>query len=288
MHQTGTVVFRSLKSFIVTSIAILLFCPVSLMAQDLLVTIRRDTLNCSLGKLKNDRYRLTFVMDEEIIKGFIHKDSILFYKKNAFRGLDDNRLRPWYPLVEMSFDAGGAYQFGKFRIDDDLTDKSEFGARTGLYLGTDLTYYFNKRIGYGLKYNYRSLLGGDIQYQHFGILMAFRFLERKQSHHWFFNFSGGVGWMIQKNAPIQLVLLRPRIEMHARAFSGDVAVGYRFRLSRNVSAHVKASCNIAYPGFVKIMDISKYANPGDKFLEIDGYCHNMNTVNITTGFTFHK
>jgi len=278
----------SFKSVFIIAFSFRLFCPFSMMAQDLLVTTNRDTLNCTMGKLKNDYYPIAFVIEDETIKGFIHKDSILFFKKDVFRDLETNMLRPWYPLVEMTFDAGGAYQFGKFRMDDDLTDKSKFGARTGLYLGTDLTYYFSNRIGYGLKYNYRSLLGGDIQYQHIGILMAFRFLERKQSHHWFFNFSGGVGWMIQKNAPIQLCLLRPRIEMHARSFSGDVAVGYRFRLSRHVSAHVKASCNIAYPGFVKIMDISKYAKPSDQMLLTDGYCHNMNTVNVTAGFTFHK
>jgi hypothetical protein len=118
--------------------------------------------------------------------------------------------------------------------------------------------------------------------------MVLGFLKKNNSNIFFFNFSGGIGWMIQKNAPIQLSLIRPRIEMHAKSFSGDVAFGYRFKLSKHVSAHVKASCNIAYPGFVRIVDVSKYAKPSDEFLLIDGYCHNMNTINITTGFTFHK
>lgn len=276
-----------MKQFLLISV-IALFCSFSTNAQDLLITVKRDTLNCRMGTMKNDQYPITFVIDKEEINALIHKDSVFFFKKNVFRGLEDNRLRPWYPLAEIAFDAGVAYQSGKFRMDDDLTDKSDFGARTGFYLGTDLTYYVSKRVGYGLKYNYRSLLGGDVQYQYVGPIMVFRFPERNKTHHWFFNFSAGMGWMVQKNAPIQLYEIRPRIEMHAHSLSGDIAVGYGFRLSKRVSVQVKASYNIGYPGFVRIEDLSSYAKPSDVPLAIEGYCHNMNTFNFTAGFSFHN
>jgi len=267
---------------------IFLFCSISVSAQDLLITNNRDTLNCKMEKMKNDSYLVTFVMDDEEISGFIHKDSIFFFKKDFFRGMNDNRLRPWYSLVELGFDAGVAYQYGKFRIDDDLTDKSNFGAKTGLYLGTDLTYYISKRIGYGLKYNYRSLLNGDVCYQYVGPLMVFRFPERKKPNHFFFNFSGGLGWMVQSNAPVQHVLLRPRIKMYAKAFTGDIAVGYSFKLSKRVSVRTKVSCNIGYPGFVYIENLENLTTPSEKPLELGYYCHNMNTVQFTAGFSFHK
>jgi len=263
------------------------FCSASVKAQDLLITNKYDTLNCRLEKLRNDHYPITFVVGDEKIKGYIHKDSVVFFKKKVFRGLDDNRFRTWYPTFEIGFDAGVVYQFGKFRIDDDLTNKTDFFARTGLFFGTDLTYYFSNRIGYGLKYNYRSLLDGDIQYHYFGPLMAFRFLERKQSNHFFFNFSGGIGSMVQKNAPIQLILIRPRITMKAHSFSGTIAAGYQFKISDRVSFRLQASCNLGYPGFVKIENLSSYAKPSDVPLAIDDYCHNMNTVNFTAGFAFH-
>jgi len=267
---------------------ILLFCSFSMKAQDLLVTINRDTLNCKMEKLKNDYYPVTFVLGDEKISGLIHKDSILFFKKDVFRGLNNNRLRPWYSLVELGFDAGVAYQYGKFRIDDDLTDKSNFGAKTGLYLGTDLTYYISRQIGYGLKYNYRSLLSGDVCYQYVGPMMAFRFPERKKPNHFFFNFSGGLGWMVQSNAPVQNILARPRIKMRAKALTGDVAVGYSFKLSKWVSVRTKVSCNIGYPGFVYIEDIEKLKKPWEIPFELGYYCHNMNTVQFTVGFSFHK
>ena len=263
-------------------------CLSSAKAQDLLVTIHRDTLNCKMGKMKNDHYPVTFILDGEETRGLIHKDSVLFFKKDVFRGMGIDRLRPWYPFVELGFDAGVAHQFGKFRMDDDLTDKSEFGAKTGFCLGTDLTYYVSQRIGYGLKYNYRSLLGGDIRYQYIGAVVTFRFLEKNKSGHLFFSISGGYGWMVQKNAPVQLFEMRPRIEMQAHSLSADFAVGYGFRLSKQVSVRVKASCNIAYPEFIRIEDLSHYASASDANLAIGDYCQNMNTFNLTAGFSFHK
>ena len=283
------------KSLVFSMFLFLATCFVN--AQDLLVTINRDTLNCKMGKLKNDHYLISFLVEDEKAKseilryeeinGLIHKDSVLFFKKNVFRGMHDNRLRPWYPLVEICFNAGGAYQFGKFHIEDDLTEKSDFGARTGLFLGTDLTYYVSKRVGYGLVYNYRSLLNGDIQYQYVGPMMVFRFLEKNKSNHLFFSISGGLGWMVQKNAPIQYFEIRPLITMKAKSLSGDLAVGYSFRLSNYVSLRLKASCNIGYPVFVRIEDLQSYVTSPIP-LDIGDYCHNMNTINFTAGFSFHK
>ena len=270
------------------SVCLLYFCLFSANAQDLVITTKRDTLNCTLGKLKNDFYPIKFVIEDSVFSGLIHKDSVFFFKKDVFRELNNNRLRPWYPLVEIGFDAGFAHHFGKFRIDDDLTNKGSFGARTGWFLGTDLTYYISKRIGYGIKYNYRSLLDGDICYQYVGPMMVFRFLERKKSGHFFFNYSAGLGWMVQKNAPVQLYLLRPRIEMRARSLSGNITAGYSFRLSKHVSARVQASCTMGYPSFVKIMGLENIVQPWDHPLETGGYCHNMNTFHLTAGFSFHK
>jgi len=267
---------------------VLLFCSFSLNAQDLLVTNNRDTLNCKIGKAKDDHYPIIFMIENEEFSGLIHKDSVFFFKKDVFLGLEDNRLRPWYSLVEIGFEAGGAYQFGKFRMDDDLTDKSDVGARTGFYLGTDLTYFISKRVGYGLKYNYRSLLNGDIQYQYVGPMIVFRFFDRKKSSHLFFSFSGGFGHVSQKNAPIQLYEIRPRIQMDASSLSGNMAIGYSFRCTNYMSVRLKASCNIGYPRFVRIENVQKYASPSATPLDIGDYCHNMNTINFTAGFSFHK
>ncbi|MDR2040524.1 MAG: hypothetical protein LBQ60_21620, partial [Bacteroidales bacterium] len=223
---------------------------ISLDAQDFLVTKSLDSLNCKIGKLENDQYYLTFYQNDKKTEGYIHKDSILFFKKNVFRSLHNNRLLPWYPLVDFSVDAGIAHQYGKFQIEDDLTDKSNFAARTGLYASAELTYYVTKLVGYGIKYNYRRLLDGDLSYHYVGPMIAFRFWNKNRKNYFFFNASAGFGSMIQKNAPIQLELIRPRIEMHANIFAGDLSAGYNLRLSPMVSMRLKLSGTFGKSNFI--------------------------------------
>ncbi|MDR2037539.1 MAG: hypothetical protein LBQ60_06410 [Bacteroidales bacterium] len=125
---------------------IIIIFPPDTKAQDFLVTINRDTLNCRLGKLEKDQYPITFFVDNEKIHGYIHKDSILFLKKNVFQSLRNNKLLPWYPLRDINIDAGVAHQFGTFRFEDDLTSKSNFAARTGFYANVDMVYYLSDTV----------------------------------------------------------------------------------------------------------------------------------------------
>ena len=256
--------------------------------QDFLVTNKLDSLNCKLGKLENDHYTIIFYIDDEKFSGTIHKDSILFFKKNMFRSLRSNRLMPWYPLKEFGIDVGGIHQAGPFRIDDDLTGKSDFAAKTGFYAGADLTFYMTKMTGYGLKYNYRSLLGGDVKYQYVGPMLGLRFWDKNRKHYCFSHISGGFGWMVQKNAPIQIMNIRPRIEMSAKSFVGDISIGYNHRISNNIAVRLKLSGLVGYPSFIRIHDLQKLTDANDKPLEIGKYCNNMNTINLSVGFIFRS
>ena len=101
-------------------------------SQDLLVTQKRDSINCDVGLLdEKGFYPFIFMMDGKRMEGLIHKDSVLLVRKKLFRSLYSNRLRPWYPLFEIGIDAGVVHQAGAFRKDFDLTSKNSFQARTG-------------------------------------------------------------------------------------------------------------------------------------------------------------
>jgi len=259
-------------------------------AQDLLVTINRDTLNCQLGRMRDDMYPIKFLMEDEVFEGFIHKDSIMFFRRNVFRNMYSNYLRPWYPHVDLGFDGGVAHQFGPFRTDllEKRLDKSVFKMRTGLSLGTNFTYYFSKTIGYGLKYNYRTLIGGDIQYHYVGPTMAFRFWNKNRRDHIFLNFSVGYGRIRQQNTPVQIELVTREMELTSNCVAGDISVGYKHRFSRSFSAYVRLAGTVGYTNFVRVMEISKYVQGSDKPLELGTYCHNLNGVSLTAGFSFHR
>ena len=264
-------------------------CASSMFSQDLLVTQRKDSINCDVGVLdEKGFYPFIFMMDGKRMEGLIHKDSVLLVRKKLFRSLYSNRLRPWYPLLEIGIDAGVAHQLGAFRQDPDLTSGSGFQARTGYYIGADITYFVSKRIGYGVKYNYRSLLGGDLSYNYLGPLVHIRFWSPKRKNNLFFMASVGYGWMEQKDAPVQVGLTRPRITMSAKAVSGDISVGGNLLLSKAVSLRVKLSGIVGFPSFKRVKDIQKYVQASDEPLELGSYCDNMNSINLSVGFTFHK
>lgn len=258
-------------------------CSFSASAQDFLVTTKNDTLNCKLGKLENGKYPITFYMGNEKVTGYIHQDSILAIKKNVFRSLRNNALLPWYPLRDVGIDVGVAHQFEYLRIEDDLRPgKSDFAIRTGFYAGADMTFYTSPSVGYGLKYNFRSLSGGDIRYQYVGVLMGFRIWDKSRKNHWFLNVSPGFGWIVLKDAPVDIPPQRLRVEMHANTFAGDFAVGYNFRVAENISVRAKLSYVLGYPQKVKVPEIR------EKIFEIGRYCDNMNTLNLSVGMTFHR
>jgi hypothetical protein len=286
-HTTGRVLFSICVLF-----GTALFCSRSVRAQDLVVTVRYDTLNCKLGKLTGDYYPIKFIWDDGQVSGMIHKDTVLYHRKNIFRGLDDNRLRPWYPTVSLGVDAGAGRQFGPLRTgltEDFKPEKGSSSDRNGFYAGVDLAVYLSARAGYGLRYHYRSLLGGDIRQNYAGPMTAFRFWDRKRKNHWFMYLSAGYGRMVHRNAMVKVGTREPEpVRLTAGTLAGDIAAGYDLKLSRKVSARFKLSLTMAYPGYVRIFDYAGI-NPGGAHPapDISGYCHNMNSVNLSVGFGFH-
>ncbi|NLX66931.1 MAG: hypothetical protein GXZ19_09240 [Bacteroidales bacterium] len=264
----------------------------SVKAQDLLVTIHRDTLNCTIGKLTDDFYPIEFKWDDELKSGLIHKDSVLYYKKKVFRSIDDARLRPWYPVVSLSLNVGGGHQFGPLRVgltEDFNPQPGSSSDRNLFYAGTDLVVYLSALTGYGVKYHYRSMLGGDIRQNYIGPMISFRFWDDHRRNHWILHCSVGYGRMVHNNAIIKLGTKDPEpITLTANSLAGDIGVGYNLKLSPNISSIVKLSLTMAYPDHVRIFDYTRI-NPGgaNPAPDISGYCQNMNSVNLSVGFEFH-
>ncbi|MGI6047764.1 MAG: hypothetical protein ACOYEG_07115 [Petrimonas sp.] len=264
----------------------------SLKAQDFLVTIQRDTLNCKIGKMEGDFYTIEFKWDDELMQGTIHKDSILYFKRNMFRSINDNRLRPWYPLVHFSLNVGGGQQFGPLRVgltENNTPKKGTASDRGAFYVGADLAAYLSALTGYGLKYHYRHMLGGDIQQNYVGPMISLRFWDDQRKNHWVIQGSVGYGRMVHNNAMIKIGTRQPEpIKLTANTVAGDVGVGYNLKLSRKFSALVKLSATVAYPKFVRIFDYTRINPTGaDPTPDISGYCHNMNSVNLTVGLAVH-
>jgi hypothetical protein len=274
---------------------LLLATSIPSFAQDLLVTNARDTLNCKLGNLNSfGFYPISFLYYDTLMTGEIHKDSVLFFKKNVFRSLYNNTLRRWYSFMDFDVDFGLSHLTGEFRHEHDLygedvPDKSDFIARTGWYAGAELNFMHSKRLGYGIKYNFRSYVEGKLTHQYVGPAFIVRFYEHNKRNNVCLNFSGGYAWATQKDAPIQNINIRTRLPaLYAKCFAANIALTYNFRIADNTSLHLKASYALGYPDFIYIQDVQKYTNANSEPLPIDGYCSNINAFNLTFGLTFHR
>lgn len=271
---------------------IFLSCTTFVNAQDFLVTIQKDSLNCKIGKLTGDFYPIEFILDDELMNGMIHKDSVLFFKKNMFRSIDDTRLRPWYPRVTYGINIGGGRQFGQLRVGltEDLNPQwGSSSDRNVFYAGSDLVIYLSALTGYGIKYHYRSMLGGDIQQHYVGPMFSLRFWDNDRKNHWFLQCSAGLGAMSYTDAAVKLGQDKSiNIKLTAKTLAGDIAVGYNKKLSRNISSLFKLSLTMGYPDFVRIFDDTRINPSGtDPLPDISGYCQNMNSVNFSVGFEFY-
>lgn len=280
-----------LFSFLVLNVMLLVSIH-SVQAQDLLVTINRDSLNCKIGQLTDDFYPIEFKLEDELMTGLIHKDSVMFFRKNMFRSMNDYRLRPWYPTVSLDINVGGGHQFGQLRtgLTEDLKpQKGSSSDRNLFYLGADLTAYITESTGYGLKYHFRSMLEGDIKQNYIGPMIAIRLWDDERKNHWIIHLSGGYGRMVHNNAMIKIGTKDPEpIRLIANTVAGDIALGYKMKLSRHLSTQFKLSLTMAYPKYVKIFDYARL-NPGgaNPAPDISGYCQNMNSLNLSVGIGFH-
>lgn len=271
---------------------VLFIFPHTIQAQDLLITIRRDSLNCKMGKLSNDFYPIEFKWDDTLMNGKIHKDSVLYFRKNVFRSMDDYRLRPWYPIVAFGINIGYGHQFGPLRVgltEDFKPKQGKFSDRDVFYSGADLVFYLSKMTGYGLKFHYRNMLSGDISQYYVGPMISLRFWDTKRKNHWLLQGSVGYGRMEHNNAMIKIGTKDPEaIKLTANALAGDIDMGYNVRVTRHFSTEFKLSVSMAYPNFVRIYDYTRI-NPGgaDPAPDISGYCQNMNSINLIIGLKFN-
>lgn len=266
----------------------------SVKAQDLIVTNQNDSINCEIIKQKDGVYHIKLLWDNQTMSGTIPKDSIMYIKKNTYVSYRDNTLRPWYPMVSVSAYIGGGHKYGPHRVgitEDFVPIKGSSSDRNAFYTGADLSLFSHDNFGYGLTYNYRNLLNGDLRQNYVGPMIIFRIWDNNKKNYWFANLSLGYGRISHKNAEIKVGVHKGDIReasLVAKSLAGDIAIGYDLKLSRHISTRIKLSTTIGYPKFTKILNYSS-VNAGSTYEtpDVSGYGHNMNSVNLSVGMSFY-
>ena len=130
---------------IIISIVILYMIGVELIAQDLLVTPKGDSLNCKITKEKSDLVHFTFKYENEIRYAIIPKKQIKYMKKNFFNFSEvppeKFKLKDTsYQKIRIGVNGGLSYMTGKINknLSNDIQNYYK-DLKTGYNIGFDFT-----------------------------------------------------------------------------------------------------------------------------------------------------
>lgn len=127
-------------------------------AQDLIVTVQDDSIQCKITKIDKQYIYFTHYKDGEIISALIEKQEAKKHKENYFS-------YPTVPLVyiinfknydrfNIGINVGSSSRTAK--ISDDIPDEFKDHheeLKSGFNLGIDMNYYFSENYGFGFKVN---------------------------------------------------------------------------------------------------------------------------------------
>ena len=207
---------------------VILFCLIyysNCLSQDLIVTTSNDSINCKITKLKKENIHFIFKNKTEYQSTLIPLSKVSFYKydffqknkipKEAIPGYED------YQKIRISCSGGYSYAPASLRNNTNSELRNYYNdLRSGYNLETGFTYFINKTIGFGLKYNIlkssnsldnvnfigingENLVGkleDNISASFFGGSMALRFISKSKKNA--FLMVSSIGYMTYTNNQI--------------------------------------------------------------------------------------
>jgi hypothetical protein len=145
-----------IKYFFVT-VCLTIF-TMSLYAQDLIVTSENDSINCKITKVKSDYIYFVCKYKEETRNTLLPVNKVAYYQLDYYPTAEvpaeEIQAYKSYPHFKVAVSGGWGYRIAP--IANDVPP--EFvqyvkGLKSGFHYNAALSYYFNKHLGIGLKYN---------------------------------------------------------------------------------------------------------------------------------------
>jgi hypothetical protein len=131
----------------------------SFRAQDLIVTIKDDSLNCKITKIKKDYIYFTYLNKNEVMNTLIFVDEVKYYQKNYFStpAIPPDILKKSdtaYQKIRVGAFGGLSYMTGKISnsVPSFLVSYIE-ELKSGYHFGGEINYYISKNLGFGLRYS---------------------------------------------------------------------------------------------------------------------------------------
>ncbi len=140
------------------SFLLLVFFPVFSFSQDLIVTQKGDSLNCSISKVKNDFIYFTFKHDNEVRNTLLATEDVKSYTYDFWEVpvLTDTEIKKPadYQVVRLALNTGYSYRTAPLADNISSSQLSYYKSlKSGFHVGGDISAFTSEAIGFGFKYN---------------------------------------------------------------------------------------------------------------------------------------
>ncbi len=187
-------------------------------AQDIIITQKKDTINCKITKDKAEYIHFVFKHKDEVRNTLISRKDVLFYKKGYFQeteltseDLDEAVVK--LPSFRIAVNGGYSYRIAK--VLDEYTELEPYirELKKGVHWSVSGIGYIDESLGIGLKYScfnsensmknveYTNIYGvreqgnisDDIRIHFIGPVISARLYNHNKTNSWILSY--GLGYM---------------------------------------------------------------------------------------------
>lgn len=269
--------------------ALLMFAALSINAQDLIVTVKGDSLNCKISR--TDDKSIYFTESKNGIEQKVQKSKVKNYSYGYYKttpsSFNITSGKPSYPQFSLS--AYGGYSMRTNKIDDNLKPDERQRVKNlmkGYSINVNGVYFFKRSMGVGLSLNRHSATGSHQSVKDnltmFYIAPSFnsRILFRNGKSGLLFDVS--VGYLSYK----QIVKedYHNDVKLTGGTFGTGLSIGYDIGLSEALALSLKVS---HISGVLTQFKVS--LNGKKETVKFpDGQKEGLGHVNFSIGLRFHK
>ena len=287
--------------FIVLCLSIL---TIPLQAQDLIVTQEDDSLNCKITQVKADYIYFTYKYKDEIRNSLLPVNQIVYYQENYYPTAEvpADKIPGYNSIPHFRIAISGGWSYLIAPVAESVSpDFKEYikKLKSGFHYDISFSYYFNKFVGIGCKYNVHhssNEMGGisleypdgrveygkmsdNLRINFIGPFFTARFFARKTNNCLLLD--AGLGYVGYRN---KQAIVSHNLTMTGFTIGLYTGVGYDIALSQNWALGFQFSLITGVLTQYKLTDGIQTETVKPEANEQEG----ISRINLSVGLRFNK
>jgi hypothetical protein len=258
-----------------------------LVAQDLIVTTKGDSINCLITKQKNSVVYFDYVQDNKVKSTLIPEDQVGVLQKGYYPTSVGSTVTNYKISRDFSrwrYGVQGGYSYRTGKIDKNQSQSTiDYlkNLKSGYTLGGDVHYFISESVGFGMVYGLNkhkaetAMEADDVTMHYFGASMLNRYILANPQKHIILGVNMGYQSYLDK------VGVNGSNQITGNTFGLGFEAGFEQELSSSALLHF----NIGYKGST-LTKIRVNEGPAVK-LDKENF-ENLGRLELTVGVKFGK